>query len=57
MTRGSVGELGIYGGFVANKNGCEINASYGHLLRSKGHDTQQGGVFMGHACVDAPLLF
>jgi hypothetical protein len=32
------------------------NESFGHLLRSKGVRTQQGGVFMANAVVDNPLF-
>ena len=54
--RESVGELGIYGSFVASRSKIYQNVSFGHLLRSKGVDTKQGGVFMGHAVIDSPLL-
>jgi len=56
VLRDSIGELGIYGGYVASGSEIKMNTVMGHLLRSKGKDTKQGGVFMGHAVVDAPYL-
>lgn len=54
--RESIGELGIYGGFLAVGQEVRINKVLGHLMRSKGKETKQGGVFMGHAVVDAPYV-
>eukprot|EP00397_Hematodinium_sp_SG-2012_P017180 GEMP01017556.1.p1 GENE.GEMP01017556.1~~GEMP01017556.1.p1 ORF type:complete len:518 (+),score=109.03 GEMP01017556.1:167-1555(+) len=54
--RSAVGELGIYGGYVASGNEVKMNKVLGHLLRSKGENTQQGGIFLGHAVVDAPYI-
>ncbi|CAD7945588.1 unnamed protein product [Amoebophrya sp. A25] len=53
----AVGEIGFYSCFVGGPGGVvRANRCYGHLLRSKGVDTKQGGVFMGNAVIDAPLL-
>ena len=67
VVRKAIGELGIYSCFVAgsstalrdgkNHHGIVENRSYGRLLRSKGVQTKQGGVFMGHACLDGALLY
>lgn len=54
--RRSVSELGIFGTFVADGAKIVRNETFGHLLRSKASDTSQGGVFVGNAVVDAPLL-
>mmetsp|Transcript_12759 Transcript_12759/g.28185 ORF Transcript_12759/g.28185 Transcript_12759/m.28185 type:complete len:614 (+) Transcript_12759:26-1867(+) len=56
VVRRSVAELGIFGTFVAVGSRVLRNETFGHLLRSKGKDTTQGGVFVGNAVVDAPLL-
>merc|ERR1719362_41266 len=54
--RSSVGELGIFGTLVCDGRRQLRNDACGHLLRSKAHCTNQGGVFVGNAVVDAPLL-
>jgi len=56
VVRRSVSELGIFGTFLADGKRVLLNEAVGHLLRSKGRDTNQGGVFVGNAVVDAPLL-
>lgn len=56
VVRASVAELGVYGVFVADGSRVLMNKAVGHLLRSKGRHTNQGGVFVGNAVVDAPLL-
>eukprot|EP00392_Amoebophrya_sp_AT5.2_P010101 g10154.t1 len=53
----AVGELGIFAAYIGGPGGSVLkNESYGHLLRSKSKKTEQGGVFLGHAVVDAPIL-
>merc|ERR1712060_698925 len=54
--RRSVGELGIFGVLLADGADIVANKVVGHLLRSKAKDTNQGGVFVGNAVVDTPLL-
>jgi len=54
--RDSVAELGIFGAFLADGEQVLRNEAVGHLLRSKAKQTNQGGVFVGNAVVDAPLL-
>mmetsp|Transcript_92011 Transcript_92011/g.256336 ORF Transcript_92011/g.256336 Transcript_92011/m.256336 type:complete len:563 (+) Transcript_92011:63-1751(+) len=56
VVRESVTEFGIFGAFVANGPEVLQNKAFGHLLRSKAQQTNQGGVFVGNAVVDAPLL-
>jgi len=56
VVRASVGELGIFGTFLADGGRVLRNETVGHLLRSKGQQTNQGGVFVGNAVVDTPLL-
>lgn len=54
--RESVAELGVFGVLAADGGRTVSNEAVGHLLRSKAHSTLQGGVFVGNAVVDAPLL-
>eukprot|EP00928_Gymnodinium_smaydae_P079853 TRINITY_DN63688_c0_g1_i1.p1 TRINITY_DN63688_c0_g1~~TRINITY_DN63688_c0_g1_i1.p1 ORF type:complete len:609 (+),score=170.63 TRINITY_DN63688_c0_g1_i1:39-1829(+) len=56
LVRGSVSELGIFGVFFADGSKVMQNEAVGHLLRSKARHTNQGGVFVGNAVVDAPVL-
>lgn len=56
VVRQSVGELGIFGTFVADAGKVIRNEAVGHLLRSKAKQTNQGGVFVGNAVVDVPIL-
>ena len=51
-----VGELGIYGVFVARDNEVLMNESGGHLLRTKPGTVDEGGVATGFAVLDSPLL-
>ncbi|XP_033626779.1 glutathione synthetase-like [Asterias rubens] len=51
-----VSELGIYGIFVS-KNGKEVhNTTAGHLLRTKDHKTNEGGLTVGASVMDSPCL-
>ncbi|CAJ1447127.1 unnamed protein product, partial [Effrenium voratum] len=56
VLRSAVAELGIFGAFVAAGSQVKCNKAVGHLLRSKGQQTKQGGVFVGNATVDVPFL-
>ncbi|CAL1163782.1 unnamed protein product [Cladocopium goreaui] len=56
VLRSAVAELGIFGTFVAEGGEVRCNKAVGHLLRSKGQQTNQGGVFVGNATVDVPFL-
>ncbi|CAK0860905.1 unnamed protein product [Prorocentrum cordatum] len=56
VVRRSVSELGIFGAFLADGTEVLQNVALGPLLRSKAKDTSQGGVFVGNAVVDVPLL-
>eukprot|EP00434_Breviolum_minutum_P046303 symbB.v1.2.041796.t1/scaffold8650.1/size5493/1 len=56
LLRSAVAELGIFGTFVAKGEEVTCNKAVGHLLRSKGQQTNQGGVFVGNATVDVPFL-
>eukprot|EP00913_Durusdinium_trenchii_P012270 g11521.t1 len=56
LVRRAVAELGIFGTFVADGDKVRCNKVVGHLLRSKGQQTNQGGVFVGNATVDVPFL-
>ncbi|CAG8688162.1 24243_t:CDS:10 [Cetraspora pellucida] len=54
-----ISELGIYGVFIGSNNGDEdvvINEIGGHLLRTKGKETNEGGVATGYSVIDSPLL-
>ncbi|CAI2185452.1 11833_t:CDS:2 [Funneliformis geosporum] len=50
-----ISELGIYGVFIGNED-VIINEVGGHLLRTKGRETNEGGVATGFAVIDSPLL-
>ncbi|CAG8502243.1 4050_t:CDS:2 [Dentiscutata heterogama] len=54
-----ISELGIYGVFIGGNNEDEdlvINELGGHLLRTKGRETNEGGVATGFSVIDSPLL-
>jgi glutathione synthase len=55
-----VSELGIYGTILYTDKGgqCDIssNAPAGHLLRTKGKESDEGGVAVGFSVIDSPLL-
>ncbi|CAG8607355.1 9089_t:CDS:2 [Funneliformis mosseae] len=50
-----ISELGIYGVFIGNDD-VIVNEIGGHLLRTKGRETNEGGVATGFAVIDSPLL-
>jgi glutathione synthase len=50
-----ISELGIYGVFIGGKE-VIVNEVGGHLLRTKGRETNEGGVATGYAVIDSPLL-
>ena len=56
VVRPAVAELGIFGSFLAVGEEVKCNEAVGHLLRSKGQQTKQGGVFVGNAALDVPFL-
>ncbi|OAD73602.1 hypothetical protein PHYBLDRAFT_181285 [Phycomyces blakesleeanus NRRL 1555(-)] len=49
-------ELGIYGIYLSDGDKVLVNEVGGHLLRTKGHSTNEGGVAAGFAVIDSPLL-
>ena len=57
-----IGELGIFGVCLwshdARGNEAEILANWeaGHLLRTKGRESEEGGVAAGFGSVDSPCL-
>ncbi|KAI7867099.1 glutathione synthetase [Spinellus fusiger] len=51
-----VSELGIYGVYLSDGNKALVNTVAGHLLRTKSHATNEGGVAAGFAVIDSPLL-
>ena len=57
-----VSELGIYGVmlFKASSDGkgakVLVNETVGHMLRTKGKDSDEGGVAVGFSVIDSPLL-
>ncbi|KAL8287348.1 hypothetical protein RQP46_003800 [Phenoliferia psychrophenolica] len=58
-----VSELGVYGVALFRRSeeggkGAEmlVNETVGHLLRTKGIDSDEGGVAVGFSVVDSPLL-
>ncbi|KAI8335375.1 glutathione synthetase [Chlamydoabsidia padenii] len=51
-----VSELGIYGVYLNDGTNQLVNQVGGHLLRTKGIETKEGGVAAGFAVIDSPLL-
>ncbi|GAA5881206.1 hypothetical protein JCM16303_004842 [Sporobolomyces ruberrimus] len=60
-----VSELGIYGVVLLKENlngegvgGCEVlrNETVGHLLRTKGRESDEGGIAVGFSVLDSPVL-
>ena len=57
-----VSELGVYGVMLfkasSDGKGAEVlvNETVGHLLRTKGRDSDEGGVAVGFSVIDSPLL-
>jgi len=57
-----VSELGIYGVMLLKEDlengGCEIldNQTVGHLLRTKGRESDEGGIAVGFSVLDSPVL-
>jgi glutathione synthase len=49
-------ELGIYGTYIGDGNKEYWNKTQGHLLRTKGEDSNEGGVAAGFAVLDSPYL-
>lgn len=54
----TVSELGVYGYLFGTGTGLSVlaNESHGHILRSKAEDVNEGGVAVGAAVIDTPLL-
>ncbi|BGP26227.1 Glutathione synthetase [Rhodotorula toruloides] len=59
-----VSELGVYGIVLLRENLDEagappevlVNETVGHLLRTKGRESDEGGVAVGFSVIDSPLL-
>ncbi|RUS19112.1 hypothetical protein BC937DRAFT_87984 [Endogone sp. FLAS-F59071] len=51
-----VSELGIFGIFLGSGPTVLLNETGGHLLRTKSHESNEGGVAAGFAVIDSPLL-
>ena len=57
-----IGELGVYGvclweqGSGEEKGKVHENSQAGYLLRTKGRESEEGGVAAGFACVDSVCL-
>lgn len=53
-----VSELGIYGValFFDKEEGCVVNRGAGTLLRTKGRESDEGGVAVGYSVVDSVVL-
>lgn len=54
--RDVVSELGIYGVYLGCDKEVLMNEEVGHLLRTKSHDDNEGGIVAGFATIDTPLL-
>lgn len=53
---GIISELGIYGTCLWNKGGILHNDGAGYLLRTKGDQSEEGGVAAGYGCMDSVSL-
>ncbi|KAG0369503.1 glutathione synthase [Gamsiella multidivaricata] len=51
-----VSELGIYGIYLHDGQSVVRNDNGGHLLRTKGVESNEGGVAAGFAVIDSPML-
>jgi glutathione synthase len=53
-----VSELGVYGVslFSDKEKGCVVNRGAGTLLRTKGRESDEGGVAVGYSVVDSVVL-
>ena len=53
-----VSELGVYGSLLGDGNGLVVkaNKASGHILRTKAEHVNEGGVAVGAAVIDTPLL-
>jgi glutathione synthetase len=49
-------ELGVYGVFLGGGGRVLLNEAAGHLLRTKVTGTDEGGVALGFAVLDSPML-
>jgi len=50
-------ELGIFGAILGDANEVLFNEQSGHVLRSKRHEFNEGGVSSGQGVIDSPLLY
>ena len=52
-----IGELGVYGTCLWRADGeVLMNKEAGYLLRTKGRESEEGGVAAGFGCVDSVCL-
>ncbi|KAK8849378.1 glutathione synthetase [Kwoniella newhampshirensis] len=51
-----VSELGVYGVMLFGEEGQAVNNGAGTLLRTKGRESDEGGVAIGISSIDSPLL-
>ncbi|ODO07992.1 glutathione synthetase [Cryptococcus amylolentus CBS 6273] len=51
-----VSELGVYGVALFGGNATAVNEGAGTLLRTKGRESDEGGVAIGISSIDSPLL-
>ncbi|RWS28534.1 glutathione synthetase-like isoform X2 [Leptotrombidium deliense] len=52
-----VGELGIFGTIMGNKNEILFNEETGYVLRSKAVGVKEGGISAGFGILDTPFLY
>ncbi|XP_052818920.1 glutathione synthetase-like [Mya arenaria] len=51
-----ISELGIYGVYLGSAEEELVNEEVGHLLRTKAHTDNEGGIVAGFATIDSPLI-
>ncbi|KAH8922935.1 glutathione synthase [Atractiella rhizophila] len=52
----TISELGIFGVCLFGTEAVKVNESGGHLLRTKGKESDEGGVAVGFSVIDSPWL-
>ncbi|XP_065212366.1 glutathione synthetase-like isoform X2 [Planococcus citri] len=51
-----ISELGIFGVIIGNEKNIIVNKQVGHMLRTKEHSINEGGVAFGAGSLDSPFL-
>ncbi|KAI8849934.1 glutathione synthetase [Chytridium lagenaria] len=52
----TISEVGVYGVWLSDDTTVKMNKAVGHLLRTKMEESEEGGVSVGYAVLNTPLL-